>query len=213
MYGTIRRVLIRALVGAAAAAVLVAGCTSGGGSAPSRTPTASATSVAPSSPTPTPTATRTGPLTTGPGVRPGEQPPVLDPLGNRHDGTGAFVVAGYFIRAVDWSIATNDPYLIEQIAAPSCDACRTYIAGLRQLKTKRESQEGGRLIVKTVRADSGSFKVKADYVFRFSLTQTPVVLHRPEQPAATTQPAQTFTSLVFVSWISSRWVVIEQGSP
>ena len=43
---------------------------------------------------------------------------------------GAKAFATYFVQAVDWGLATTDPYLISAISAPSCRACAGYIQGL-----------------------------------------------------------------------------------
>ena len=37
---------------------------------------------------------------------------------------------------MDWSLATNDPYLLKAISAPSCERCKEVIDGLTKLRAK-----------------------------------------------------------------------------
>src|SRR5262249_41295739 len=105
------RLLTVLIVGGVASAI--AACTSSGGGHPTFTPGPPSTTSAPSSLSAT--LSLTGPATTGPNVRPGEQPPVLTVEAKRHNATGALFFAGYYMRVVDWTIATNDTYLLRQI--------------------------------------------------------------------------------------------------
>src|SRR5690348_14210274 len=113
-----RKVDMRTTIAAVLSALLLAaGCSGGGASAPpTAVPTAPPKSGAAtggrSSPSPSPV--RTGPLMTGPGVLPGEKPPVEHDLARLHSQAGGYAFATYFVRALSWSIATNDAYLIRQ---------------------------------------------------------------------------------------------------
>ena len=71
-------------------------------------------------------------------MRAGETPPVLDKFAKQHNSAGALAFATYFIKALDWSLATTDPYLIKQISAPSCQACKAYISNIGALAKESE---------------------------------------------------------------------------
>jgi hypothetical protein len=51
-------------------------------------------------------------LLTGADVRPGEMPPTQDPHFITDDSGGAIAFAGYFYKALDWSIATTNANLL-----------------------------------------------------------------------------------------------------
>lgn len=144
---------------------------------------------------------------------PGEKPPVMDPQAKQHNPAGALTFAEYYIKAFDWGTATSDPYLVSQISAPSCMACRRYIAELDELRSKNGHVEGGRTTVLSDRLVTGSFKAKSDYVVQFKIKEDSVVLVSPSAPPSTTAPASTSVSLVFVSWVRGRWQIIEEGAP
>lgn len=205
----------------AAAAVLLASCTSHGDPAAPPTSGAPSPSMSPSSspssssaPAPTASPARTGPLTTGPGVRPGEKPPVESAIAKQHTAAGALLFARYFIEALDWSIATNDTYLIEQVSSPRCTACDNYISGFEQLRSKNEFERGGRISVGASRIVQGVFRTKADYVIEFGLRDSGAVVMGTASPTPfATTTASVYRSLVFVSWTGRGWQVLEQGAP
>jgi hypothetical protein len=93
-------------------AVLVAACDGGGSGHPSRSSGPVPSTGSSTAPSLSPSPSRTGPLTTGPGVQPGEKPPVLDAEAKQHTASGALAFAIYYFRAYDWGIATNDAYLV-----------------------------------------------------------------------------------------------------
>jgi hypothetical protein len=194
-------------------AVLIAGCglvacttTSG-----SHDPTSSAPSSTfqPSTPTTT-TPTPTGPKTTGAGVLPGERPPVLDPIAKEHSALGAHEFAVFYIKALDWSKATTDPYLLRQISAPSCAACRTDIDNISKLEADGDYIKSGRLAINSTETVKGNGAVKADYTVKFGLKQEPVVVVNPTATATQVRTETTFVSYVYVSWEQGRWLVIER---
>ncbi len=189
---------------------------SGSGSAvpSSVVPSSVVPSSRPSGSGPSGSPARTGPLTTGPNVRPGEKPPVLSAEGRKHTVTGALDFATYYIRALDWSIATNDPYLLKQVSLPSCVACGRYIAGLVELKAKGQYQVGGRIDIHSAEVVNGQFSVKSERVVKFQLTESkPVVLPTSAQRPTNTPAQAPLTSYVFVSWYGSHWKIVEQGAP
>jgi hypothetical protein len=193
-------------------AVLSAACTGRGhsprSSDPRPTPSASR-STATATATPSPT----GPLTTGPGVLPGEKPPVLGADAKQHTPAGALAFAAYYFKAYDWGIATTDPYLVERISSPSCVVCRTYSAQLKDLRQKGGHIERGRTSVLAGKLVTGAFKTKSDYVVEFRIKEDAVVLVTPSAPPTTSAPASDYTSLVFVSWGTAGWQIVEEGGP
>jgi uncharacterized protein DUF6318 len=192
-------------------AVLGAACGGGGGHSAESSdvaPTASGSST-----TATGTPSPTGPLTTGPGVLPGEKPPVLSADAKQHTPAGALAFAAYYFKAFDWSIATNDPYLVAQISAPNCTACQRVIRGLSPLRSEGASLNGGRIHLKTAKLVTGQFRFKSDYVVDVSLTQAPEVITRPSSTPSTAAPATSDRSFVFVTWIGNGWRIEEVGAP
>jgi hypothetical protein len=190
-------------------AMLVAAC-GGSGKSPKPTPSAPASSP----PTTALSTAPTGPLTTGPGVQPGEKPPVLSDAARQHTSAGALLFADYYVRALDWSVATNDTYLLEQISAPSCTACQRNINAAAALRRQGAIEKGGRITRISSRLVTGTFKVKSDFVIETIAKDDPIVILRPSSSASTAAPAVARdSSLVFVSWISTRWQVVEEGAP
>jgi hypothetical protein len=190
-------------------AVLAAAC-DGGGNRPkpsdASTPVATAASTTPSAP-------RTGPLTTGPGVQPGDKPPVLPDAAKQHTSTGALLFADYYFKAFDWSVATNDPYLVESISGPSCSACQRVIKGLRSFANEGAILRGGRIHVQSAKIVTGTFRVQSEYVVEISLNQDPEVVSHPSSAPSRVAPVTNDISLVFVSWVGQQWQINEVGAP
>ena len=152
----------------------------------------------------------TGPNTTGPGVRPGEKPPVLDAIAKEHSSTGAIEFAVYYIKALDWSLATTDPYLLRRISAPGCTSCTASIENLDKLRAEGGYLQSGRTRMASSRLVSGNGDVKADYIVKFELTQEPVVVVRASATTTEVPKVTTITSYVYVSWVRGRWLIIER---
>jgi hypothetical protein len=199
--GVARRLLAIGLI-----AGLLAGC-SGGGDDPKPTPSPSVVSTprtTASSPSPSPS--RTGPLTTGPNVRPGEKPPTVPPQGYQHNELGALQIAGFYYKAFDWTIATNDDYLIREVSTPGCRACQLVYQALARLRAHHEVQLGGRIAVKAVRLETVRYAAKYDYAFRVTYSQSPVVIKSAQGSTRTTSAGEPrAASLVFVVWSVNRW--------
>ncbi len=172
---------------------------------PSLTPTASAI-VATASPTPTPT--RTGPLLTGPGVSPGETPPTLPAVDLQKSNAGALGFAVYFFRALNWSFATTDPYLIQEWSSSTCARCSSYIDNLSDLGKAGGHIEGGRLTISSANIVTGTL-VEADYVVRVTLSQSALVVISPPAPpsSASTQHLNAMND-IYLSWASGTWSVL-----
>jgi hypothetical protein len=201
--------MLRRVVPLVLGLVLLAGCTGSRVAKPRRSASNDQpASTAPSSPISPP---RTGPLTTGPGVLPGQKPPVEGAYARQHTSGGAIAFAIYYVRAFDWSIATNDPYLIEQISASACRACTRAVDVLNNLRDHGYVQRGGRITVHACGIAEGRFDRHADYVVRCTMTDTGAVVYTPtgETPSVT-PPDETYPSLIFVSWIDGSWQIIEQ---
>ncbi|MCU1656526.1 MAG: hypothetical protein JWO57_1182 [Pseudonocardiales bacterium] len=214
----------RYLAIAAVVTILAPACTSGastviasptppGSSAPS-SPLTSPTSLSSlSSPPVEPSPTRTGPLVTGPGVQPGEKPPTLPAEAKHHTPAGALSFAEYYFKALDWSTATNDPYLVEQISRRTCQACRRVINSLDDLRAKGQRLLGGRITLVSAKLVTGTFRFRAEHVVQAALTEESEVLTRPSNVPSTVAPPSNATSLVFVSHKESGWEVVEVGAP
>jgi hypothetical protein len=190
-------------------AMLAAACSSSNHAhkAPDPNPTQPTTSTAATS------SPATGPLTTGPGVQPGEKPPILSNDAKQHTPAGALAFAAYYFKAFDWSVATNDPYLVRAISAPTCAACQRVISGLASLRSEGGVLRGGRMQLKSAKIVTGTFRFKADHVVEVSLNQDPEVITGPSSAPTTAAQATKDTSLVFVSWVGHGWQVQEVGAP
>jgi hypothetical protein len=197
-------------MGIVAVLVMLAAACDGGGNRPKPSDASTPVATAPST---TPSAPRTGPLTTGPGVQPGDKPPVLPDAAKQHTSTGALLFADYYFKAYDWGIATTDPYLVEQISAPSCTACQRYVKELNSLRLKGGHVDRGRTDVLSSKLANGTFKTKSDYVAECHIKEDAVVLVTPSAPPSTSAPASNYTSLIFVSWSGGRWQIVEEGAP
>jgi Family of unknown function (DUF6318) len=193
-------------------AMLVAGCDGGGhSSGPSDSARASGPPSTATSSRPSPT--RTGPLTTGPNVQAGEKPPVLSDDAKQHTPAGALLFATYCFQAFDWSVATNDPYLVSKISAPSCAACQRVIEGIAALGKEGARIQGGRIHLESSKIVSGPFRFKSDYVAQVTLMQGAEVIARPSSAPSTAARRTKDVSLVFISWVSGAWQVKEVGAP
>ncbi len=175
-------------------------------------PTATARST-PSTPASTPTAPRTGPLTTGPNLRPGEKPPVPPPAAKQHSSLGATQLGAYYFRALGWSLATNDDYLIRALAPPTCATCRRVIAGLAEVHRLGEVQLGGAISVLEARAVRGTFKIKSEYTVQVRYRQAQTMLYAADGSLRDSEPARSGTALVFVTWRAGALHIVEVGAP
>jgi hypothetical protein len=193
-------------------AVFGAACGGGGGHSAKSSdgaPTSSGPSV-----TATGTPSPTGPLTTGPGVLPGEKPPVMSADAKQHTPAGALAFATYFVRALDWSVATNDTYLVQQVAASSCTACERDITAVAKLRKEGAHETSGRTAVISSKLVTGTFNVNSDLVVEIVTRDEPIVIVRPSAAPSTAAAANPHdVSLVFVSWSDGRWLVVEEGAP
>jgi len=139
-------------------------------------------------------------------VRPGETPPVMPALAKEHTPQGAMAFAAYYYHALDWSIATNDAYLLAEISSVDCVTCRRFID---QMAANRESGTyvtGGRIDILGSGLATGH-DVDADQVLRVRVRQGQEIIHESGTESSTAGPARTTSSLVYTSWIDNAWQV------
>jgi hypothetical protein len=181
--------------------------------APSAVPSSRSTSSASATPTTPPT--QTAPLLTGHGVTPGEVPPTRSAFSLQHNSDGALAFAAYFYKALDWSIATTDPYLLRQISAPTCIGCNKYIASMDAIKAAGGFSTGGRGTLTAEQLVTGDGRVQAQYTVQVTLTQTTQVVVTSSGAAPTTYPhdASAVTNFLYVSWAANGWQAVEIGIP
>ncbi len=204
------------ILAAVGACFLLIGC--GGG----RSPSAASSSIpdpAPSntgpmtvsSPTPTPSPTATTPLLTGAAVKPGEVPPTLDPHFITHDSGGAIAFAGYFYRALDWSIATTNANLLRSISSPDCNQCQQYIREIDAFAATGGHSEGGRLIAFAFAPAHGDL-TKSDFVIQVMANQEPEVfvdtVGGRTTPAPPPNPA---TNYLYMTWDNGAFQAVGIG--
>lgn len=179
-----------------------------------QTPTSSGSSSAPTTasqhPSKSPHSSRSGPLTTGPIVRPAEMPPVMPPTARRHSREGAVAFTEYFFKALDWSIATNDAYLLTVVSARSCRTCQREIDGAKHLKASGSKQVSGRFTIVSISRASGHFDIRANYAFHVVTRDDPIVTQKPGSPPSTVAPATPRdASFAFVNWTNRKWTMTE----
>jgi len=204
IFGVPTRLLAIALIVGLATA-----CTGGSSDdpKPSPTPTRPTTSTATSS---SPSPTQTGPLTTGPNVRPGEKPPAYPTLAREHTARGALALAIYYFRAYDWGYATNDGSLVSAVSGKSCEGCRKYLNGLADLRRKHEYLTGGRLAIPRSSIRPNDFKSpRAEYVADVVINEEPIVLHSSATRKTVAPAVRNYHSLLFLKWVTDRWMVVE----
>lgn len=199
---------MRTVLSVVVAAVFLGGCSGGRGAAP---PRRSPSSAGPSASTSTP---RTGPLTTGAGVLPGEKPPVEPAIARTRTNAGALAFAMYYEHALDWSLATTDPYLLRQISAPTCDACSRYIRSLDDLRRSNGHVVGGRIEVGRVSIVEGHTLVRAHAVVKVECVQRATSIALPSTtPSVVSKASQSTISFVYLVWLGSRWGVAGDFGP
>lgn len=193
----------------AATAVFVAGCS--GGDAPERSPAPSSPRSSASTMS-TVSAPRTGPLTTGAGVLPGEKPPVEPAIAKTHTDDGAFAFAAYYLRALDWSLATTDVFLLDELSDLSCGACRQHISGIANLAKSGSRVIGGRSRLISEKLIPTPSAVDADLAYRVSVLQDAATVVTPTGAITQRQAAGEKTINLYLKWNSSVWRIVEIGS-
>jgi hypothetical protein len=130
-----------------------------------------------------------------------------------HDPGGAYEMGIYYVRALDWSIATNDPALIRRISLTSCRACKRVIQQLDRNRKDHATLIGGRVHLLSGTLVSGSFTVASDYVVQVRVHEDAERISRsPSASPSKVSDAEDSTSLVFVDWTAGGWKVREVGA-
>jgi hypothetical protein len=182
-----------------------------GGSGSDRSPDPSASPSGAPRTSASPRSTRTGPLTTGPGVTPGETPPTMPAIARQNSVLGASNFAAYFYRALDWSLATTDAYLLRSISSVDCESCQDYIATLDALRTQGGHVSGGRILITGVAVAQGTL-VPSDYVISVTVNQEPGSAIRPSQsPSSVAVGATGAVNSLYVLWVGDHWQAREIG--
>jgi hypothetical protein len=162
------------------------------------------------SPTAKVSASPTTPATSGPNVRPGERPPTMPAAAKQHTQEGALAFAGYFIRALDWSIATTDPTSLDAVSAPECQACRAYITELNRLQAEGGRIQGGRMTLRSASADFRPRDRPSEYQVAVKYVQDPdYVIRRSSLPSPDGTASKTYSSFVLLRWITTKWQTVE----
>jgi hypothetical protein len=183
--------------------------TAGPSPSPSASPSWTGPSVSPSA-----SPSRTGPLLTGAGVRPGESPPTMIDLARQDDASGALAFGAYFVAALDWSLATTDPYLLEKFSAPNCKTCRFYIDGLNRLRASGGYLTGGRTELQNIAMVNGAL-VPADFVVQVTYGQEIEVIYASHGalPSYPPRPGNPAINRLYLTWINGTWQLEEIAGP
>lgn len=153
----------------------------------------------------------TRPATGGLNLRPGDKPPVLAAAARTHTAAGAKSFATYFVQAVDWGLATTDPYLISAISAPSCHACAGYIQGLTAMRARGDSVHGARIQVVSATVMRGTLPVKADYGVELVIREdAPGPASTGSAAPSTDTSANQDYARVYLDWTAGGWQVVEE---
>ena len=183
-----------------------------GGGAAKSPPTSSVISLPITSPKANASATPTSPATTSPNVRPGERPPTMPVAAKEHTKEGALAFATFYIKALDWAIATMDTSLVKGISAPTCQTCNGEISAISDLKQAGGHVQGGRYDVESAQVSLDHLSVKADYAIRLQLVQGALSRAYPSSSPTVESPTPvSYMSFVFVSWLTRGWIIMEQG--
>ena len=181
--------------------LVAAACGAGAAEPPS---TSSLASVPVSSATATPAVSPTSPATSGPNVR----PPAMPAAAKQHTQEGALAFAGYFIRALDWSIATTNPKLLIPISDPACLACGSYVEEIRDLRVHGGYVRGGRISLSAAEINQSVSKTGVEYVITISTVQQPdSIIGKSKSPLSQETSTQRLKSNLLLVWRQGSWVV------
>jgi len=117
--------------------------------------------------------------------------------------------AAYYYHALDWSIATNDPFLIRGLGAESCTTCSKFVSQLDGMASKGQHMRGGRAVVLGAGITSGHSKIAADVLIHVRLRQEKGEIVDARGRVTYTQPASTPAVIVLTKWASDGWDVVE----
>jgi hypothetical protein len=135
-------------------------------------------------------------------------PPTENPHFITNDSGGAISFAGYFYRALDWSIATTNANLLRAISAPTCVYCQDYIRKIDALAASGGHSEGARLIASQFAPGEGTY-VPADYAIKVTLTQDPQIIVQSDGARATYAPTVSPTiNYLYVTWKDGDFIAV-----
>jgi uncharacterized protein DUF6318 len=193
------------VTGLVAVVTLVAAACGGGAAEPPST--SSLASGPTSSATATPSVSPTSPATSGPNVRPGERPPAMPAAAKQHTQEGALAFAGYFIRALDWSIATTDPKLLIPVSDPACVACGSYVKEIRDLHVHGGYIRGGRISLSAAEINQSVSKTGVEYVIAINTVQQPdSIIGKSQSPLSQETSTERLKSNLLLVWRRGSWV-------
>ena len=130
-----------------------------------------------------------------------------------HTADGALEFGAYFYRALDWSIATTNSYLLKQISAPTCEGCNGYIKTIDDLAARHGYSSGGRLTLTSIGFGKTDSTIKADYTIRAEISQTTQVVVKSASAEPSTHPNDPAPGTVFVlvNWGPTGWQAVGAG--
>jgi Family of unknown function (DUF6318) len=139
-------------------------------------------------------------------------PPTQDPHFITDDSGGAIAFAGYFYKALDWSIATTNANLLRAISAPTCKSCQGYIQMLDRSAAAGEHSDA-RLMVSAYAPVTGDL-VQADFVVEVTIDQQPDVIVSANGATATNGPALTGAiNDLYMDWQNGSFIALEISHP
>lgn len=127
------------------------------------------------------------------------QAPELPDLARRHTGDGAAAFAGYYFKAINWAIATDDWVPALLVTAPNCSGCTRFRHGLEQLRASDDRVREERIVVDST---------VIEYLQSSSGAQfgVDVEIHMSGGPDDGTDSPQ-IPLTVWLEWRHGRWAV------
>jgi hypothetical protein len=124
----------------------------------------------------------------------------------QHTQEGALAFAGYFIRALDWSIATTDPQLLVPISDPACVACGNYVKEIRDVRARGGYIRGGRISLSAADINRSVSKSGVEYIIMISTIQEPdSVIEKSRSPMSEETSIERLKSNLLLAW-RGYWV-------
>jgi hypothetical protein len=126
----------------------------------------------------------------------------------QHDASGALLFAGYYFQAWDWSMATNDPYLLRQVSAPSCKYCQETIGAITSITAAGGRLLGGRISTEGLSLSSGT-ATPAEHVVIVTSSQDAGVIQEPGHADQSVAPQQSsYQFAAYMNWSATGWRVV-----
>ncbi len=195
---------------AAASALLLTGCNSGGD--PGGTSSASPTSTASPSATPTLTATPAYVPASATGRAQNVPVPVLPEVAKTETKEGAIAFARYWFEVLSYSYETGELSLHESLTPQTCAPCQKSAEAIRAWHSEGRWLVGGQISTPAVdstfsRDESGKYKVSVQ------VHQIPLSYVRADGTVAHTDPQGADQgNLLIISYSSDSWRLDEVGS-